>query len=320
MNPIESAIFDVAKSPPVSTIKSEKRKPDLGISTSLSSMHHVVSEALSLSTFMDTEKTKRSTSLLGLLQIAEEALSTDTPNASLNTISNPASSLTTEEKQGLGKLQLARAKICRICLSDDNTENIISPCSCIGSARFVHRKCIDKWRKLSPNPQSRIQCEVCKSYYRFKNGMLIAPLLSIESAKFMALVGLVTYYATVVYSLAHFTLAAVAWIRMPPAAHLYSLQSIPVYQYFPGLYVLGAYSSWQNNNLFTVALSVSIVSLFGRINDLLGLLADIYWAILVAFGMFHLLKAIKWKVNLIGPKLYNLLIEMNTDDDLLSLQ
>ncbi len=35
---------------------------------------------------------------------------------------------------------------CRICLTDDEEENLIAPCYCKGTSRFVHRDCLDKWR------------------------------------------------------------------------------------------------------------------------------------------------------------------------------
>ena len=34
---------------------------------------------------------------------------------------------------------------CRICLEPDVRTNLISPCACSGSQRWVHRNCLDKW-------------------------------------------------------------------------------------------------------------------------------------------------------------------------------
>ena len=33
---------------------------------------------------------------------------------------------------------------CRICLSSDELESLIAPCSCRGSAKWVHRACLDE--------------------------------------------------------------------------------------------------------------------------------------------------------------------------------
>jgi E3 ubiquitin-protein ligase DOA10 len=65
---------------------------------------------------------------------------------------------------------------CRICLSEDEPENpIISPCSCTGSVKYIHVKCIKEWlegkkhMKLTPQVNSYIwrglECEICKSFY-----------------------------------------------------------------------------------------------------------------------------------------------------------
>ena len=35
---------------------------------------------------------------------------------------------------------------CRICLENDSRTNVISPCACSGTSKWVHRECLDKWR------------------------------------------------------------------------------------------------------------------------------------------------------------------------------
>ena len=58
-------------------------------------------------------------------------------------------------------------KVCRICLSDEHADALLSPCLCSGSSKFVHQSCLGQWRQASPNLGSKIQCEVCRAYYRF---------------------------------------------------------------------------------------------------------------------------------------------------------
>ena len=39
---------------------------------------------------------------------------------------------------------------CRICLeSDCNRCEVISPCKCKGSSKYVHIECLDQWRTMS---------------------------------------------------------------------------------------------------------------------------------------------------------------------------
>lgn len=50
---------------------------------------------------------------------------------------------------------------CRFCLEDDTEQNLISPCLCIGTGRYVHAKCMFQWYTYSPSKGS--VCQVCKS-------------------------------------------------------------------------------------------------------------------------------------------------------------
>jgi len=55
---------------------------------------------------------------------------------------------------------------CRNCHETDPVSDLISPCDCNGSLKFVHRQCLDTWRSVSPNPLSFYQCENCTYQYQ----------------------------------------------------------------------------------------------------------------------------------------------------------
>ena len=67
-------------------------------------------------------------------------------------------------------------ELCRICLDNDDVVNLISPCLCIGSQKFVHKQCLKKWQDTMlsnilsyPEIYSMNQlnkCNVCSSEYR----------------------------------------------------------------------------------------------------------------------------------------------------------
>ena len=40
---------------------------------------------------------------------------------------------------------------CRICLEEDEICNLISPCLCRGTTKYIHEKCLNEWRILSEN-------------------------------------------------------------------------------------------------------------------------------------------------------------------------
>ena len=54
---------------------------------------------------------------------------------------------------------------CRICLSEDSIENMISPCLCRGTSKYVHISCLNRWRTLSLIENSLTHCPTCKFKY-----------------------------------------------------------------------------------------------------------------------------------------------------------
>eukprot|EP00834_Sanchytrium_tribonematis_P003751 NODE_156_length_15158_cov_0.791553.p8 type:complete len:194 gc:universal NODE_156_length_15158_cov_0.791553:14238-14819(+) len=55
-------------------------------------------------------------------------------------------------------------KQCRICYDSENQEELISPCLCKGSQKWVHVECLNEWRATSQ--QSFYKCPTCKYEYR----------------------------------------------------------------------------------------------------------------------------------------------------------
>jgi E3 ubiquitin-protein ligase DOA10 len=54
-------------------------------------------------------------------------------------------------------------RCCRICLDSDNEEDLIAPCVCKGSHKWVHRACLDKWR--CSNEEAFRKCSDCKTSF-----------------------------------------------------------------------------------------------------------------------------------------------------------
>jgi phage shock protein PspC (stress-responsive transcriptional regulator) len=56
---------------------------------------------------------------------------------------------------------------CRICGEDEtDLTTLQSPCNCIGSLKYVHTKCISRWRSSSKLSSTYIRCNVCNSAYK----------------------------------------------------------------------------------------------------------------------------------------------------------
>lgn len=55
---------------------------------------------------------------------------------------------------------------CRICLEEEpNDHNLIVPCLCRGTQRWVHRRCLDEWRSQDPTSPNFYRCRECQFDY-----------------------------------------------------------------------------------------------------------------------------------------------------------
>lgn len=63
---------------------------------------------------------------------------------------------------------------CKICLETDKDENMISPCNCNGTNKYVHSECLNKWRLVS---QQIRRCYICNSEYNEKKQDMFSLLI-----------------------------------------------------------------------------------------------------------------------------------------------
>lgn len=60
---------------------------------------------------------------------------------------------------------------CKICLDEDEDSNMETPCSCCGSLKYAHRRCVQRWC----NEKGDTTCEIC--HQQFKPGYTAPPPL-----------------------------------------------------------------------------------------------------------------------------------------------
>ncbi|XP_058091595.1 uncharacterized protein LOC131237702 isoform X3 [Magnolia sinica] len=77
-----------------------------------------------------------------------------------------ASEVETENELSLQKRDfgdgLRKMVECRICHDEDDDSNMETPCSCCGSLKYAHRKCIQRWC----NEKGDTVCEICQQQFR----------------------------------------------------------------------------------------------------------------------------------------------------------
>ncbi|KAK9276804.1 hypothetical protein L1049_006340 [Liquidambar formosana] len=75
-------------------------------------------------------------------------------------------------KIDFGKESFPRKLVeCRICQDEDEDSNMETPCSCCGSLKYAHRKCVQRWC----NEKGDTVCEICQQ--QFKPGYTAPPPL-----------------------------------------------------------------------------------------------------------------------------------------------
>lgn len=75
-------------------------------------------------------------------------------------------------------------KECKICYSSE--DKMISPCLCSGSLKYIHSKCLEKYRKCKINLD---RCEICKFKY------------TVETNKFLPIYNFILKYFMIFYLL-----------------------------------------------------------------------------------------------------------------------
>ena len=62
---------------------------------------------------------------------------------------------------------------CRICLEKDEIGNMIYPCRCSGTSKWVHKECLNQWRTLSDNRDAFYKCFECNHRYKYFKQVII---------------------------------------------------------------------------------------------------------------------------------------------------
>lgn len=57
---------------------------------------------------------------------------------------------------------------CRICLEENlNREDVIVPCNCRGTQKYVHKYCLNAWRTVNRRNRLYHTCRICERNYSF---------------------------------------------------------------------------------------------------------------------------------------------------------
>lgn len=112
--------------------------------------------------------------------------------------------------------------ICRICYeNEEDINNLVSPCKCIGSIKYAHPECIDQWR--TENQLNFFRCNMCNGLYNiFLQPIdIIGILVSKIPYLFIPLLTTICKYYSVI-----FTLGVTKTLKLYSVYHFYHIVSV----------------------------------------------------------------------------------------------
>lgn len=110
-----------------------------------------------------------------LLAPNKASISLNLGNKSLEEIN----SLIAKQTLDVTKIENEASDACRICLGSDETKNLITPCACTGTLKYVHEECLKTWL-LTKKEEDLYHCEICKQHFNmnFKVKSICLPFRS----------------------------------------------------------------------------------------------------------------------------------------------
>ncbi|KAL3352177.1 hypothetical protein AABB24_020310 [Solanum stoloniferum] len=96
-----------------------------------------------------------------LMQGAEDAGSSGGSSYSHRVVPSISGEEEEEPEAGFEEEPLVQTVECRICQEEDSMENLEIPCSCSGSLKYAHRKCVQRWC----NEKGDIICDFCHQWW-----------------------------------------------------------------------------------------------------------------------------------------------------------
>lgn len=98
------------------------------------------------------------------MQGTESSASSEEGSSSHSVDSPAVVSMKEAEEHGVSDEEepLIQTVECRICQEEDSIKNLEVPCSCSGSLKYAHRKCVQRWC----NEKGDVTCEICHQPYQ----------------------------------------------------------------------------------------------------------------------------------------------------------
>ena len=61
---------------------------------------------------------------------------------------------------------MVEEKTCRQCWGGEDDGPLVQPCACRGTAMWIHKACLEQWRRTAPREDAAYRCGQCMDHYR----------------------------------------------------------------------------------------------------------------------------------------------------------
>jgi len=122
---------------------------------------------------------------------AGKKCSEDDDNATVSTASPPHSHSTAASPLDQGAEETLTCRICFEAKGPDFSTELLSPCQCRGSQKYVHRECHRRWQACVQSMRGRgaaLRCDVCRARLPLALNLMVVP--AVESRRIVCTLGL----------------------------------------------------------------------------------------------------------------------------------
>lgn len=87
---------------------------------------------------------------------------------------------------------------CRICLEDESDGEFCNPCLCDGTSKWVHKKCLQKWRNINRHREGYKKCMECGYNYhlekKYEDETFLVYFLSDRVFTYILTIGIISFF------------------------------------------------------------------------------------------------------------------------------
>ena len=66
-----------------------------------------------------------------------------------------------QSQRASAQMAVVEEKMCRLCWGDEDDGPLVQPCACRGSVKWIHKACLERWRRTNSRQDAAYRCGQC---------------------------------------------------------------------------------------------------------------------------------------------------------------